>query len=57
MLRLRNPKLKGPFPLVDLVYDLEVAKERQFVNKLSGTYILPDDTVEEIKNEMIIYNN
>ncbi|WP_183560663.1 hypothetical protein [Mucilaginibacter sp. SP1R1] len=52
-----NPKLQGSYPIIDLLYDLEIAKERQSADQLSGTYILPDDTISEIKKELIIYCN
>lgn len=52
-----NPKLQGQYPLIDLLFDLEVAKERRRANMLSGTYFPLDETIKEIKKELVVYSN
>ncbi|WPU91809.1 hypothetical protein SNE25_21050 [Mucilaginibacter sabulilitoris] len=52
-----NPKLQGRYPIIDLLFDLELAEERRRGELLSGTFILPDDTIQEIKQQLVVYCN
>lgn len=46
-----NPILQGHYPLIDLLFDLEIAEERH------REEAYPDDTLEDIREQLKPYCN